>query len=404
VFVCYIPGLDARRIDAQRTPYISELRSDLPVVNIRTLPSTELVPTLLSGTLPHEHRVWQVSLRPEIRAAVAKSVGDYLPDFLVTTLQCARHFFEPTYDLAVIPRRRRRRFQQHRFKYTRRAASDESTMEFTGYRSILGLLGEQSKYIFTKDFGSLPKLLEGLPTDGRVLEFLEMYALDLVQHWHLDNDEVMADALWRTDGFVRDLHSRCRKAGRRFVLLVDHGQERVIGTVPLLQALRQSGVPETEYSYFIELASARLWCHTERARRNVLDALRSLPHTTVLDWRDMHEFGVCFEDDSFGEFYVFADAGWIHFPHDFYHPLGNIILGLLDAHQRQRITNPVHRGNHGYLPHYASEQGWLLMDDNRLQPSRRQAELIDVAPSLLSILGVDVPAYMKGTPLFESNG
>lgn len=400
VLVCYVPGLDARLIDDVRTPYLSRLRRDCEVIPIRTLPNTELVPTLVSGVLPHEHQIWQVSLKPEFRTRTRRELWDYLPDVVVTTLQCTHHFFERTYDLAVIPRRRRRRFDLHRFKYTRREASTDSMHDFSGYASIFGILGDRAEYVFTKDFDSLPTLSRRLPSGERLLEFVEMYALDLVQHWHLDNAAVMADALARTDEFVFDLHAHCRERGSRFVLLVDHGQEPVVGTIPLLRVLRETGVPETEFSYFVELASARLWFHSDRARRVLAEALTQLPRTTLLTWRDMHRYQICFEDDSFGELYVFADAGHIFFPHDFYQPIGNAVLGLLDRHQRQRFHNPVHRGNHGYLPHFPSEQGWLIADDVSLRSLPREAQLIDIAPTLLSLLNVPAPAYMRGVPLF----
>jgi hypothetical protein len=399
--VCYVPGLDARRLDTRRTPCIHQLRQVSQVVPLRTLPSTELVPTLVSGTLPHQHRVWQVSLKPEFRAPGPRRLGDRLPDILVTTLQCTHHFVDPTHDLSVIPWRRRRRFDLHRFKYTRRAASSRSMDSFSSYPSIFGLLGDRSEYIFTKDFDSLPALARRLPSGGRLLEFVEMYALDLTQHWHLDNATVMDDALARTDRFVRNLHARCQDRGARFMLLVDHGQELVVGTIPFLQALKKTGIPETEFSYFVELASARLWFHTDRARRVLTEALSSLPRTTLLTWQDMHDYQVCFEDDSFGELYAFADAGHIFFPHDFYQPIGNAVLGLMDRHQRQRFSNPVHRGNHGYLPHYPSEQGWLIADDVTWNSPHREAQLIDIAPSLLSLIGVPSPDHMKGVPLFS---
>jgi hypothetical protein len=403
VFVCYVPGLDERLIDEQITPYLSNLRSEYQVVPIGTLPSTELVPTLVSGTLPHEHKIWQVSLRPEYRTVANQGLADVLPDLLVTTGQCTRHFFDKSYDLAAIPWRRRRRFELHRFKYTRRATSDEAMQEFSGFRTIFGLLGENSKYLFTKDFNSLPALSESLPTGHRFIEFLELYALDLVQHWNLGNVEVMNDALARTDQFIRTVHARCRQRDVRFLLLVDHGQERVVGTVPLLHAVKQARVPETEYSCFVELASARFWFHTERARRRLLETLACVPHTTILSWQDMHNYQVCFDDDAFGELYVFADAGRIFFPHDFYHPIGNSILGLLDWHQQQRIRNPVHRGNHGYLPHYPSERGWIVVDDSNVCCHRPEAQLADIAPTILSLTGYTPPSYMKGAAIYTEN-
>lgn len=400
LLVCYIPGLDARRVNATSTPYLQELRQRFPILDIRTLPSTELVPTLVSGTLPHQHRIWQVSLRPEFRAGAPAAPLSHITDAITTTTQLVRHFFDRSYDLAVIPRRRRRRFELHRFKYTRRSASDDAMQEFAGFPTIFGLLGEQARYEFTKDFDALPEIAARMPTDGLALEFLEMYALDLVQHWHLDDDAVMQDALARTDSFVRELHTRCQERGVRFVLLVDHGQERVVGTIPLVQTLRRSGIPESEFSYFVELASARLWFHSERAERVLTQRLSELPHATLLSRKEMHEYDVCFEDDAFGQLYVFADAGRIFFPHDFYQPLGNFVLGLMDRHQRARAGNPVHRGNHGYLPQYPSERGWMLVDDAALDPGPRQIRLVDIAPTLLSMAGVTPPDYMQGHRIF----
>jgi hypothetical protein len=330
-----------------------------------------------------------------------RELPDCIPDIVSTTLQCSRHFVDETYDLAVIPWRRRRRFELHRFKYTRRAASAQSMAEFSGYQSIFGLLGDRAQYVFTKDFDALPGLAQRLPTGRCLIEFVEMYALDLVQHWHLDDAAVMRDALARTDAFARELHANCSRRGVRYVLLVDHGQERVVGSIPLLQTIAQTGVPEAEYSYFVELASARFWFHTDRARRTLTEALAGLPKTTLLSWRQMHEYQVCFEDDAFGEAYLFAEAGQIFFPHDFYHPIGNAVLGLMDRHQRARAGNPVHRGNHGYLPHHPSEHGWLIAADAVVESPQRRAKLVDVAPSLLSLAGAVPPAYMKGAVLFS---
>jgi len=225
-----------------------------------------------------------------------------------------------------------------------------------------------------------------------------------VQHWHLDDDAVMDDALRRTDDFVRALHARCMERGTRFMLLVDHGQELVVGTIPLVQALRGSGVPESEFTYFAELASARLWFHSDRARRVLPSLLRELPHVTLRDWREMHACDVRFEDDTFGELYVFADAGYVFFPHDFYQPLGNLVLGIMDRQQRARAGQPVHRGNHGYLPENPSERGWMLIDDASLQPRSTETSIVDVAPTLLNLVGATPPDHMQGRCLYGGNG
>ena len=110
----------------------------------------------------------------------------------------------------------------------------------------------------------------------------------------------------------------------------------------------------------------------------------------------MHQYDVCFDDARYGEYYLMADAGSVFFPHDFYQPLANIYLGLFGHSQRSRTLNPVHRGNHGYLPHYPSEKGVLVLADDEIKPNREHMSLIDFAPTMLTCLGAEIPAHMTG--------
>jgi hypothetical protein len=396
VLVCYIPGLDSRRISDEATPAIAELIRQYSRTEISTIPDTELVPTLLSGVYPHQNQIWQVSIDARRGPTARQRMIDILPDLVTTTAQCVRQKFDPEFDLAAIPPRRRREFTQHRFKYTRRAASPAIMAEFNGYKSLFGLLGKESRYTFTKRFDALDSIAQEIPTHDLKLEFLEMYALDLYQHWHLDNDAGMREALVRTDRFVATLREGCARNGFTLVLLSDHGQERVTNTIPLVRALRNSGASQADYSYYCELACTRLWFHTESARKTLIPILEKLPKCSLLHFSEMHECQVSFDDTRFGEYYLMADAGSIFFPHDFYQPIANFYLGLTGRSQRSRIFNPVHRGNHGYLPHYPSEKGFLVLANDGVRPNRKSMSLIDFAPTILAYLGAEIPSYMTG--------
>ena len=402
LFVCYVPGLDSRRITPEQTPFISQSMGFNPWAAISTLPNTELLPTLITGVYPHEHGIWQVRLKPDAERLQRRRILDRAPDFLSTTFQCLWKLFEPSYDLTAIPARRRRCFELFRFKYERRRMDPNASLGKIGpYESIFGILGDDSKYYFTKSFDKLGSLLSQLPSGGPRLEFLEMYALDLLQHWNLDREETMRSAYQATDEFVRRLHENCQRRAVTLMLLVDHGQEPVVGAIPLAKELRRSGIPEEEFRYFMEVAQARFWFHTERARRRITDLLGTVGHTTVLGYKDLHRYHIGFEDEAYGELYLIAEPGFIFFPHDFYHPLGNLFLGLTDRHQRSRIFQPRHRGNHGYLPEHPSEKGFAILFDRDSTSIRPEIELIDFAPSVLAFLGVPKPQYMKGTHAFR---
>ena len=195
LLVCYVPGLDKRRISDVATPTISKLISQYSPVEIRTIPDTELVPTLLSGVYPHQNKIWQVSVDARHDPTVTQRMIDLLPNLITTTAQCIWQRFDPDFDLAAIPPRRRREFTQHRFKYTRRVATPEIMREFSGYKTLFGVLGEDARYRFTHRFDTLDSLARDILASSLRFEFLEMYALDLFQHWHLDDDVGMRDAL-----------------------------------------------------------------------------------------------------------------------------------------------------------------------------------------------------------------
>ena len=402
LLVCYVPGLDRRHISDSATPAIAELISRYSCVEISTVPNTELVPTLLSGVYPHQNQIWQVSIDARRGLTATQRMIDRLPDLVMTTAQCIRQKFDPNFDLAAIPPRRRREFTQHRFKYTRRAASPEIMAEFNGYKTLFGLLDSDARYRFTYRFDALDSLARDIAASALRFEFLEMYAFDLYQHWNLDNEAGMREALGRTDKFVANLREDCVRNGITLVLLSDHGQEPVTDTIPLVGTLRKSGVPQTEYSYYCELACARLWFHTERAREAIVSKLLRLRNCSLQHFSEMHQYQVCFDDARFGEYYLMADAGSIFFPHDFYQPLANLYLGLFRHSQWSRIFNPVHRGNHGYLPHYPSEKGFLVVANDGVRPSCKTMALTDFAPTMLDFLGAAIPGYMTGRSVFGS--
>lgn len=401
LLVCYVPGLDTRHISDAATPAIAELISQYSCVEISTIPNTELVPTLLSGVYPHQNQIWQVSIDARRAPTTVQRMVDVLPDLVTTTAQCIRQKFDSEFDLAAIPPRRRREFTQHRFKYTRRAATPEIMEEFNGYKTIFGLLDKDARYRFTYRFDALDSLARDILAGALRFEFVEMYALDLYQHWHLDKEAGMREALGRTDRFVASLREGCARNGHTLVLLSDHGQEPVTDTIPLVRTLRKSGIPQAEYSYYCELACTRLWFHSERARKVIVSKLQQLRNCRLLHFSEMHQYQVCFGDARFGEYYVMADAGSIFFPHDFYQPLANLYLGLFGDSQRSRIFNPVHRGNHGYLPHNPSERGLLVLADDAVKPNRKTMALIDFAPTMLDYLGAAIPAHMTGRSVLK---
>jgi hypothetical protein len=170
--------------------------------------------------------------------------------------------------------------------------------------------------------------------------------------------------------------------------------------VDLRSRLATLGLGEDDFSYFLEVSSVRFWFHTPDAKRAILDLCSRLEHGTLLSHTDMRDYGIPLKDESYGEAFFFLDPGHIFFPHDFHHPLANLWLGISDPMQRSRLRDPRHRGNHGHLPHFAAENAFLLLLNDRLAPATEGGHVLDVAPSTLGAMGLDPPSTMTGRALF----
>jgi hypothetical protein len=399
LFVCYVPGLDRRSVDEQRTPFVHQLLATGPTVEIETMLGTDHLPTILTGAPPHEHRIWQVRLRPEARIPRRPRLTDHLPGIVSTSWQSLLRLVDRSRQLPTIPSRRRRQLDVQRaaFAGTRRGMRAPETIG--GLPTVFNIVAD-SRFLFTRRLETLERLADVMPGDQGALELLEVHALDLLQHWHLDARERSDRAYRVLDRFVRGLHARCAGRGVTMMLLVDHGQEPVIGSIPLVDRLGDVDIPESDYSYFCDHTLTRFWFHTEEARARLTGALRTLPHMRMLSLKDLRAMQLLFEDDGYGELFLAADPGWVFFPNDHHHPLNNLLLGLIDPDQRPRLVSARPRGAHGYSPEHPSERGFAVLADARFQALRPSAGLLDVAPTLLALLGETPPSTMRGRAMF----
>jgi hypothetical protein len=401
IVVCYVSGLDRRRLSPEVTPAMHALLSEYPIVPMVGFPDTELASTIMSGALPHAHGLWQVALDPDPPSNSFTRFVEQLPDLVTTTAQCAIHMARPSFDLPAVPYRRRRRLRQTRFKYYMRAngahtpqsefphrIGDSPTL-FSSFRP--GTM----HYRLSTDLHRLTELLPPLFGAGEQLEFLEIRGLDVFEHWNLDNDAAIAMAYRLTDSFVADLAGRCDRHGALLLLISDHGQEVVRRRIDVAGQIGRLGLHKHEYNMFLEVPTARFWLHSDRARERIGELLANLGGT-VLGWRDLAQFGIQFPNADRGELYWVADPGCIIFPHDFYHPVGNLAMGFSDWQQRSRLTSPFHRGYHAYMPHHTCEQGFLLVRDRDRELVDACLRLIDVAPTVLGLLGIPQPSHMAG--------
>lgn len=402
LLVCYISGMDARRLTPETTPYISNLMDSCPHSDFVNLPSNELFPTLVTGASPAVHGVWGVQYSRNDKSTIADRIVDSIPDVITTTFQCFKHFIDNSFDLGGIPPHRRRHLKLTRTKYKRRNKRPEALYEIGGISTVLGLAGEdRARYSFSCSTDPVKTVLPDLCSDGLLLEVLELYSLDRHQQWNLDSPAETARFYSVIDDFIEQLHKKCKQKNYSLMILTDHGHEQIKDSVDICAMMKEVGLVETDISYFIEVSNARFWPHTDRARKLITECLSSIDTGKLIRYDEMSTYNVPLTDDRYGDLFFYLDPGYIFFPHDFHHPLARLFLGLADPMQRSRLRDPRHKGNHGHLNCFDAERSFMLLADKGFELVSAQADILDVAPSMLHLIGIDPPSTMTGHSIFR---
>lgn len=402
LLLCYMDGMDLRRIDQTNTPFIFDTLKSYPWVKVNSPPSTDSLPTLLTGTYPSEHGMFGLKLKPNSSQSLITKLFDQLPDILTTTTQCIFQVLTGSFDLPMIPPRRRRHFEILRTLQIKKYKKTENLLQFGGVKSCLGVVGLQGcRYLYSRTSNPLQELIKKVGTGKYILEIVHLYSFDLLQRWNLDRVEKTQKIYGCFDNFVRSLYEKCKNDKITLLLFSDHGYDPIRGYIDLKQELKKLKLSEEDYAYFIELSMARFWFYSDRARNKIVGMLKEIPNTRFISWQDLHKFNISFNDPQYGEAFIMSYPGFMFFPHDFHHPIANLFLGIIDPKQSTRLNNPRHRGDHTLLPYFESAKGFLILFSSDYESSKQEIDLIDVSPSLLELFGFKIPESMKGDAVFK---
>jgi predicted AlkP superfamily pyrophosphatase or phosphodiesterase len=400
---CYVDGIDLRRIDQTQAPFVFDMLKSKQCVRIASPPSADSLPTLLTGTYPSEHGMFGVKLKPNSAQSLLARIVDQIPDILTTTTQCIFQAVTGSYDLPAIPPKRRRRFEILRTQQNKKYRKTENLLQFGGLKSCLGAVGiERCNYQYSRTSDPLKDLIENIGSGEYIFEFVHFYGFDLLQRWNIDDVKQTKAVYAGYDKFVRSLYEKCKNNKITLLLFSDHGYDQITGYIDLFHELKKLNLSQEEYRYFVELSMARFWFFSDTARERIVEMLQGIPNSRYFSWKDLREFNISFNDPQYGEAFIFTCPGFAFFPHEFYQPVANLYLGIIDARQRSRLHNARHRGDHTLLPYFETAKGFMLVLNKDYESCKKEIDLIDVAPTILELLGVEKPNTMSGSPVFKA--
>jgi arylsulfatase A-like enzyme len=163
--------------------------------------------------------------------------------------------------------------------------------------------------------------------------------------------------------------------GREPILVVwsDHGHHDVRRLNPL-RFLKDRGIDLSRHTYVIDTNFIRFWVDDPDERRRLAMELDSLGIGHVLTESELDAYRVRMADDRYGNVIFYVELPYA---------LSHTIWGF-----GRRLAS-----GHGYLPDHPGSDAVFV---SNLPTREGQLDLVDVAPSLLELLGLTVDPGLDG--------
>ncbi len=213
--------------------------------------------------------------------------------------------------------------------------------------------------------------------------FTFLFAGDVDHESHaLGQDSPQVTSLVKqVDELIEDRYVRMAASGARPRLVVwsDHGHHDVRPLNPLA-FFKDRGFELRRYPHVIDTNFIRFWIDDVEERARCVNALDELGIGHVLTADELTQYRVDMRDDRYGNVIFYVDLPWA---------LSHTIWGF-----GRRLASA-----HGYLPSYPKSDAVFVSSE----PAREgPLDLVDVAPSLATLLDLPVPADLDGSSVFTS--
>jgi len=220
-----------------------------------------------------------------------------------------------------------------------------------------------------------------LKTPLSPLTYIFIGHMDPITHRYGQESSKAREALKQINGILEKTYLTLEKTFKDdffFLVFSDHGQVKIRERVDLYSFFRLNGKDLNNYLHFIDSCYARFWFRNIKEREDVEKVLSKL--------EDSHK-GFIITHDIMEKYHA-------KIPEREY---GSLIFCLKPPYIFD-VVDPSAVSMHGYPPDYPDLDG-VLVSNKKLKKSI--AILQDIAPSILQALGLRVPDYMDGEPIWR---
>jgi len=213
--------------------------------------------------------------------------------------------------------------------------------------------------------------------------------IDLLSHSYGQDSEITIKRLKRIDTVLETIYQTLTKKTSDFCFMVfsDHGHIKIKEGIQLNSFFKIFNDSLDNYIHFIDANFARFWFGEEDEKRRVERVLLHMEEDGfgfILTEEHLNRYNLNMPDNRYGDLIFYLDA-----PYVFSHKI--------KLAWKELGHDPV--SSHGYLPDYPDSDGVLI--SNKTLSSKSHIKLVDITPSILSALDLEIPSYMDGEVIWE---
>lgn len=212
--------------------------------------------------------------------------------------------------------------------------------------------------------------------------------IDPLSHYFGQDSSKVQMALRELD---KALEQKCNLFKERvgnftFILFSDHGQQRVKEDINLYSLFESSGRNLEDYIFFIDSNYARFWFRTQKEEIEIREILSKLSEKGFILTEELfRKYKTDMPDNRYGDLIFYLDAPYM--------------FGKGEISVMGKKRNPSYVSMHGYLPENQESDGVFV--SNRAVIDQSHVRLVDITPSILSLLNAPIPKHMDGMAIWK---
>lgn len=410
----FLDGFRFTYLDPDLTPFLYGLAKDGLLANLNTLPGYHVEYSIFSGSFPTKHNVWgwfylnpsRSSFRWMRPFVPLLGLFDHSP-----TDKMLRRFISAVTCLLRLSRGKSRLIPINMLPLKEATrfdiAVDKSYIDQNplGVPTLLDCLRDARRPYLASEWpmcanqhriwlspferGDGAKLSRLFKEASQHYEFVftHVWELDSKSHaYGIDSPEVQGHIRF-LDSTIGRLVAQFRQAeDANIVVFSEHGMVPVEGVIDLGQTLAAMGFEDgRDYSAFPGSTMAQIWLREPHLQGRIKNELAIQDGLEIYDEDSIHQLMIPYHRDYAGDLLLAVKPGYQFRPNYFQ-------------------ADGVAKAMHGYTQSTPNLDSILIVNGPGVSPKRAEnARLVDIAPTLAELMGIEAPAEWDGESLLGNS-